>query len=157
MKHDISPELAAAFTKRAAALGFEIRTAFANSDKKLCLIAYQGQTEVCQFELYGGMRYFPDNPLVVERKQLNALLLDMKQAHDLYADARPFVLRGIHKEDGYRLISEFGDTVLAARMPMGLLPIVHAHGSTVRRVSPINVSVDISCGPDMPVGDIFKP
>ena len=39
----------------------------------------------------------------------------------------------------------------------GLLPIVHAHGSTVRRVSPINVSVDISCGPDMPVGDIFKP
>lgn len=24
-------------------------------------------------------------------------------------------------------------------------------------VSPINVSVDISCGPDMPVGDIFKP
>ena len=102
MKHDISPELAAAFTKRAAALGFEIRTAFANSDKKLCLIAYQGQTEVCQFELYGGMRYFPGNPLVVERKQLNALLLDMKQAHDLYADARPFVLRGIHKEDGYR-------------------------------------------------------
>ena len=116
MKHDISPELAAAFTKRAAALGFEIRTAFANSDKKLCLIAYQGQTEVCQFELYGGMRYFPGNPLVVERKQLNALLLDMKQAHDLYADARPFVLRGIHKEDGYRLISEFDDTVLAARM-----------------------------------------
>ena len=46
---------------------------------------------------------------------------------------------------------------LIIRLPMGLLPIVHAHGSTVRRVSPINVSVDISCGPDMPVGDIFKP
>lgn len=46
---------------------------------------------------------------------------------------------------------------LIIRLPMGLLPIVHAHGSTVRRVSPINVSVDISCGPDMPVGDILKP
>ena len=53
MKHDISPELAAAFTKRAAALGFEIRTAFANSDKKLCLIAYQGQTEVCHLNCMG--------------------------------------------------------------------------------------------------------
>ena len=46
---------------------------------------------------------------------------------------------------------------LIIRLPMVLLPIVHAHGSTVRRVSPINVSVDISCGPDMPVGDILKP
>lgn len=116
MNHDISPELTAAFTKRAAALGFEIRTAFANSDKELCLIAYQGQTEVCQFELSGGMRYFPDNPLIAERKQLHALLLDMKQAHDLYADAKPFEVEGIDKEDGFRLISEFGDTLIAAKL-----------------------------------------
>lgn len=116
MNHDISPELTAAFTKRVAALGFEIRTAFANSDKELCLIAYQGQAEVCQFVLSGGMRYFPDNPLIVERKQLHALLLDMKQAHDLYADARPLEIGGIDKEDGFRLISEFGDTLLAAKL-----------------------------------------
>lgn len=116
MNHDISPELTAAFTKRAAALGFDVRTAFANSDKELCLIAYQGQTEVCQFVLSGGMRYFPDNPLIAERKQLHALLLDMKQAHDLYADAKPLAVGEIDKEDGFRLISEFGNALLAAKL-----------------------------------------
>ena len=74
----------------------------------------------------------------------------------------PNLLRGVTG----RHLEFFGDSVsssrlplafrfhLIIRLPMGLLPIVHAHGSTVRRVSPINVSVDISCGPDMPVGDI---
>lgn len=116
MKHDITPPLAAAFIRRAAALGYDARTVDSESDPDLCLTAFLGNKEVCNFELSGGMRYYPDNPLITERKQLHALLLDMKQTHDLYAGAKPLTVGGIDKKDSFRLISEFGDALLAARM-----------------------------------------
>lgn len=112
MDHMITPELTAAFTRRAAALGYEIRQTQQAGDEKL-LTAYRSGNEVCKFETGGAMRYMEDNPLVTEREELHSLLLDMKQAHDLYADAAPLELAEIRD---YRLISQFGDALLAAKM-----------------------------------------
>lgn len=116
MRHDITLPLTKAFIRRAAALGYDVRTADAEIDPNLCLTVFLGEKEVCRFEMSGAMRFFPDSPLIAERKQLHDLLLTMKQAHDLYADARPMELDGIDKEDGFRLVSEFGDALLAARL-----------------------------------------
>lgn len=113
MKHEITLPLISAFSRRAANLGYDVRMANADSSKKQCLIAYKGQQEICIFDLSGGMRYLPDNPLEQERKQLHSLLLSMKQAHDLYGDAKPLPVKDNH---GYRLISSFGDALLAAKM-----------------------------------------
>ena len=113
MDHMIMPELTAAFTRRAAALGYEIRQTQQAGDEKLLLTAYRSGNEVCKFETGGAMRYMEDNPLVTEREELHSLLLDMKQVHDLYADAAPLELAEIRD---YRLISQFGDALLAAKM-----------------------------------------
>lgn len=113
MKHNISLPLAKAFIHRAAALGYEVKMADAQHDPKLCMTAYLGQQEICNFEMSGAARYYPDNPLVQERRQLQALLMDMKQAHDLYADAKPLDIDGVRE---FRLISEFDNAVLAAKM-----------------------------------------
>lgn len=113
MDHRITPELTAAFTRRAAALGYEIRQTPQAGDGKLLLTAYHGGDEICRFEKGGAMRYFPDNPLIAERKQLYALLLGMKQAHDFYAEASPLELEGARD---FRLISQFGNALLAAKL-----------------------------------------
>lgn len=57
------------------------------------------------------MRYFPENPMVVEGKELHNLLLLMKRPFDLYLNAKPFDL-----VEGYRLISDFQDHLLAAKL-----------------------------------------
>ncbi|MEG0944670.1 MAG: hypothetical protein RSF86_13645 [Angelakisella sp.] len=110
MKHNITPELAAAFTARAATMGFKVTPT--QNEQVLFTVSKQG-TEVCQFEKNGAQRYYPDSPFVEERQKLNRLMSEMKQAHDLYADAPP-----LHATDvkGFRLISEFGDYLLAAKM-----------------------------------------
>lgn len=113
MDHRITPELTAAFTRRAAALGYEIRETPQEGDKTLLLTAYRNGAEVCKFETGGTMRFMEDNPLIEERKFLHSLLLDMKQAHDLYADAAPLELAGVND---FRMISEFGDVLLAAKL-----------------------------------------
>lgn len=114
MKHNITLSLAKAFINRAASLGYEVKMSDASNHPKLCLDAFREGKEICQFEMSGAMRYYPDNPLLSERKELHNLLLDMKQAHDLYADAPPMNL-----DDGlneYRLISSFGNALLAAKL-----------------------------------------
>lgn len=113
MNHRITPELTAAFTRRAAALGYEIRRTPQPGDEKLLLTAYRSGNEVCKFETGGAMRFMQDNPLIAERKELHNLLLGMKQAHDLYADAVPLELAGV---SDFRRISEFGNILLAAKM-----------------------------------------
>lgn len=50
MDHMITPELTAAFTRRAAALGYEIRQTQQAGDEKLLLTAYRSGNEVCKFE-----------------------------------------------------------------------------------------------------------
>lgn len=113
MDHRITPELTAAFTRRAAALGYEIRETPQVGDKNLLLTAYLNGDEVCKFETGGAMRFIQDSPLIEERKSLHNLLLDMKQAHDLYADATPLEIAGVKD---FRKISEFGDVLLAAKL-----------------------------------------
>lgn len=113
MEHNISPELAAAFTKRAAVWGFTVRQEENEQDENLLFIASKHGTEVCQFEKNGAMRHYPDNPLVAERDEIHALLSEMKQEHDLYANAKPLTCEGV---TDFRLISEFGDYLLAAKM-----------------------------------------
>lgn len=113
MKHNITPELAAAFIKKAAVLGFTVRQEENAQDDKVMLTALRQGNEVCQFETGGAMRYFPDNPLVTEREQLHNLLLEMKQTHDLYAQAKPLLCDGV---TDFRLISDFGNYLLAAKL-----------------------------------------
>lgn len=113
LQHEITLTLAKAFIRRAANLGYEVKMAGSHSDPQLCMKAYREQQEICQFEMSGGVRFFPDHPLVAERQRLHSLLLSMKQAHDLYNDARPLPVKENH---GYRLISSFGDALLAAKM-----------------------------------------
>lgn len=113
MKHDITLSLAKAFINRAASLGYDVKMSDASNDPKLCLDVFREGEVICQFEMSGAMRYYPDNPLVNERKELHHLLLDMKHAHDLYAEAPSFDAVEV---EGFRLISAFGSTVLAAKL-----------------------------------------
>ncbi len=112
MKHDITPELAELFSKKAAAMGYAIRNEAEEHDPKLLLTVFRGQEEICQFEKTGAMRYFRDSPLVNERKGLHNLLLDLKERYDLYLNAKPLDCDGVRD---FRLISEFGNHLLAAK------------------------------------------
>lgn len=113
MDHIIMPELVVAFTRRVAALGYEIRQTPQEGDETLLLTAYRSGNEICKFEKGSAMRFVEDNPLIAERKQLHGLLLNMKQAHDLYADVSPLELTGV---SNFRMISQFGNTLLTAKM-----------------------------------------
>lgn len=113
MNHNITPELAAAFTKRAAALGFIIRQGGNAQNEEVLLTAYRYGNEVCQFEKGGAQWYYSNSPLENERIQLSKLMAEMKQAHDLYAEARPLALAGV---ENFRNISDFGNYLLAAKL-----------------------------------------
>lgn len=113
MNHDITPALMDAFIRRVAALGYEVKKVQEGMEKNVCMIAYQGRVEVCKFEKDGAMRFYQANPLVKERKELHRLLLSMKEARDLYENAKPLEGVGVR---GFRLISEFGGSLLAAKM-----------------------------------------
>lgn len=110
MQHDVTPELAAAFANRIAAMGY---TTQPKADDKLLFAVCKHGMEICQFEKSGAQRYYPDMPLVDERISLNRLMAEMKEAHDLYADAPPLSATDVK---GFRLISAFGNAVLAAKL-----------------------------------------
>lgn len=112
MKHDISPELAELFKKKASAMGYSIREEAAEHDPQLLLSAFQNQEEICKFEKTGAMRFRRDSPFVEERKELHSLLLDLKERYDLYLNAKPLDCEGVRD---FRLISEFGNHLLAAK------------------------------------------
>lgn len=112
MKHDITPELAELFSRKATAMGYSVRREAQEHDPKLLLIAFQGQEEICQFEKTGAMRFWQDSPFVEERKRLHSLLIDLKDRYDLYLNAKPLECEGVRD---FRLISEFGNHLLAAK------------------------------------------
>ena len=112
MKHDISPELAELFKKKASVLGYSVCEEAAEHDPQLLLSAFRDQEEICKFEKTGAMRYFKDSPVVAERKELHNLLLDLKERYDLYLNAKPLDCEGVRD---FRLISEFGNHLLAAK------------------------------------------
>ncbi|RFZ78510.1 hypothetical protein DS742_12960 [Lacrimispora amygdalina] len=112
MKHNISPELAELFKKKASAMGYSIREEAAEHDPQLLLSAFQNQEEICKFEKTGAMRFRRDSPFVEERKELHSLLLDLKERYDLYLNAKPLDCEGVQD---FRLISEFGNHLLAAK------------------------------------------
>lgn len=112
MKHNITPELAELFSKKTAAMGYSIRKETEEHDPKLLLTAYKGQEEICRFEKTGAMRFWRDSPFVEERKELHSLLLDLKERNDLYLNAKPLDCEGVRD---FRLISEFGNYLLAAK------------------------------------------
>jgi hypothetical protein len=58
------------------------------------------------------MRFRRDSPFVEERKELHSLLLDLKERYDLYLNAKPLDCEGVRD---FRLISEFGNHLLAAK------------------------------------------
>ncbi|QOX64416.1 hypothetical protein FRZ06_14225 [Anoxybacterium hadale] len=111
MKHDIIPELAALFSKKAAAMGYSVRKEADEHDLKLLLTTFKGQEEICQFEKTGSMRFWRDSPYVAERNELHSLLLDLKNRYDLYLNAKPLDCKSVRD---FRLISEFGNHLLAA-------------------------------------------
>lgn len=112
MKHDISPELAELFKKKASVLGYSVREEAAENDPQLLLSAFRNQEEICKFEKTGAMRFRRDSPFVEERKELHSLLLDLKERYDLYLNAKPLDCEGVRD---FRLISEFGNHLLAAK------------------------------------------
>ncbi|WP_342758873.1 hypothetical protein [Kineothrix sedimenti] len=112
MKYDISPELAELFKKKASVLGYSVREEAAENDPQLLLSAFRNQEEICKFEKTGAMRFRRDSPFVEERKELHSLLLDLKERYDLYLNAKPLDCEGVRD---FRLISEFGNHLLAAK------------------------------------------
>lgn len=112
MKHDITTELEALFSKKAAAMGYSIHKEVEEHDPKVMLTAFKGQEEICRFEKTGAMRFWRDSPFVKERKELHSLLLDLKERNDLYLNAKPLDCEGVRD---FRLISEFGNHLLAAK------------------------------------------
>ena len=112
MKHDITMELAALFERKAAAMGFSVRREAEEYDPKLLFTVFRGQEEICRFEQTGAMRFWRDSPFVEERKELHSLLLDLKERNDLYLNAKPLDCEGVRD---FRLISEFGNHLLAAK------------------------------------------
>ena len=112
MKHDITPELAELFVKKAAAMGYSIHKEADEQDSKVMLTAYKGQEEICRFEKTGAMRFWRDSPFVEERNELHSMLLDLKERNDLYLNAKPLDCEGVRD---FRLISEFGNHLLAAK------------------------------------------
>lgn len=112
MKHDISPELAELFKKKASVLGYSVREEAAEHDPQLLLSAFRNQEEICKFEKTGAMRFRRDSPFVTERKELHNLLLDLKERYYLYLNAKPLDCEGVRD---FRLISEFGNHLLAAK------------------------------------------
>ncbi|WFR59140.1 hypothetical protein QA584_08650 [Anaerocolumna sp. AGMB13025] len=112
MKHDITLELAELFSKKATAMGYSVRNEAEEHDPKLLLTAFKGQEEICRFEKTGAMRFWRDSPFVEERKELHSLLLDLKERNDLYLNAKPLDCEGVRD---FRLISEFGNHLLAAK------------------------------------------
>ena len=112
MKHDITSELAELFSKKAAAMGYSVRNEAEEHDPKLLLTAFKGQEEICRFEKTGAMRFWRDSPFVAERKELHSLLLDLKERNDLYLNAKQLDCEGVRD---FRLISEFGNHLLAAK------------------------------------------
>lgn len=113
MKHDITPELEELFARKVEAMGYSIIREKADvHDSKLLLIAFKGGDEICRFEKTGAMRFWRDSPFVEERKELHSLLLDLKERNDLYLNAKPLDCEGVRD---FRLISEFGNHLLAAK------------------------------------------
>jgi len=93
-------------------MGYSIREEAAEHDPQLLLSAFQNQEEICKFEKTGAMRFRRDSPFVEERKELHSLLLDLKERYDLYLNAKPLDCEGVRD---FRLISEFGNYLLAAK------------------------------------------
>jgi len=112
LKHDITPELAELFSKKAAAMGYSVHNEAEEHDQKLLLTAFKGQEEICRFEKTGAMRFWRDSPFVKERNELHSLLLDLKERNDLYLNAKPLDCEGVRD---FCLISEFGNHLLAAK------------------------------------------
>lgn len=113
MNHDITPELVELFTRKAEAMGFSIRRENVAADPKILLTALKGQEEICRFEKGGAMRFWPESPHADEQNGLHNLLLDLKERYDLYLDAKPLDCADVRN---YRLISEFGNYLLAAKL-----------------------------------------
>jgi len=112
LKHDITPELAELFSKKAVAMGYSVRKESDEHDPKLLLTAFKRQEEICRFEKTGAMHFWRDSPFVEERNELHSLLLDLKNRYDLYLNAKPLDCEGVRD---FRLISEFGNHLLAAK------------------------------------------
>lgn len=112
MKHDVTPELAELYVKKVTAMGNSIQKEAKEHDPEVILTAYKGQEEICRFEKTGAMRFWQDSPFVKERNELHSLLLDLKVRNDLYLNAKPLECESVRD---FRLISEFGNHLLAAK------------------------------------------
>ena len=110
MKHKVTPEFLSAFTRRIAGLGF---TAEQEAGENLLLSVFKDGQEVCKIDHDGNMRFLPEVSPEQERNKISRTLTAMKQTHDLYADAPQLQAEGV---SDFRLISNFGDYILAAKM-----------------------------------------
>jgi hypothetical protein len=110
VKHEVTPEFLSAFTRRISGMGF---TAKQEADENALLSVCKDGQEVCKIDHDGNMRFLPKVSLEQERNQIYRTHTAMKQAQDRYADAPQLQADGV---SDFRLISTFGDCILAGKM-----------------------------------------
>ncbi|WP_324824893.1 hypothetical protein [Sinanaerobacter sp. ZZT-01] len=110
MKHKVTPEFLSAFTRRISGLGFTTKQ---EAGENTLLSVFKDGQEVCKIDHDGNMRFLPETSPEQERNKIYRTLTAMKQAHDLYTDAPQLQADGV---SDFRLISNFGDYILAAKM-----------------------------------------
>lgn len=110
MKHKVTPEFLSAFTRRISGLGF---TSKQEEGENPLISVFKDEQEVCKIDHDGNMLFLTEISPEQERNQIYRTLTAMKQVHDLYTDAPQLQADGVRD---FRLISAFGDCILAAKM-----------------------------------------
>jgi len=106
----MSEPLYQAFVGRAYRLGY---TAVEPEDKAQKTEFYKEKQHICDLMPDGEIRFFPGKGVDNDARKLTDLLLGMKPAYSLYADATYLQCDGVKD---YKLLCDFGDYLLAAKL-----------------------------------------
>lgn len=110
MRYPISEDLITAFKNRLYAMGCSV---VEKADETILFSVEKNGAELCQLGQSGTIFYQPQTALEREQRQVVDLFQSLGNVHGLYERAKPFEVVGV---DGFRLISELGNAVLAAKM-----------------------------------------
>lgn len=109
MKQEITKELLEAFIRST------IKEGFVTSESKYAsaLISIKKNDMVVLSVMKNGLALERDYPIKSDQDKLEKMFSTVREAHHLYETAKPLLFKSIAN---YRLISEFGEFILAAKM-----------------------------------------
>lgn len=110
MRYPVSEGLITAFKNRLHMMGCSVAE---GADETILFAVEKDGVEVCQLDQSGTIFYQPQKLLEREQLQVVDLFQSMSKVYGLYEQAKPFEVVGV---DDFRLISELGNAVLAAKM-----------------------------------------